>query len=200
MVPPRSVSSSRFSTSPAGGAPFGDQADHRMRRTACRSRCCWRLPGRRRCARNRPPPPACRSRCRNTARRARARIARSATLPSKPRSPKPPGTRMPSTSCQRRAAPSRSMLLGFQPLQVDARALARGRRACSASPTRLVGVLVVDVLADDRDGDLVDRMLAWHRPPLPIPTGRRSRACRPAAGCSTTISSRPCACSHSGIL
>jgi hypothetical protein len=102
---------------------------------------------------------------------------------------------MPSTpaSTRCRASP----LLGFQPLQVDPGALAQAA-VLERLAHRLVGVLVVDVLADHGDGDLVDRMLHG--------IDHRTQSDRSACGAafrrrrSTTIWSRPCSCSHSGIL
>ena len=64
--------------------PFGQQADHRRRRTG-RTRCWTRPAARPVAARTRSPPSACRSRCRGTAPAARARTA-------------------PPRSCPRRAA------------------------------------------------------------------------------------------------
>lgn len=85
-------------------ALFGDQPDHRVRWRG-RSRCCWRRPARRRCGRRRLPPlPACRSRCRSTARPAHGRTSRSAPCPrSRGRRSRPgPGSRPPRPAAPRR--------------------------------------------------------------------------------------------------
>ena len=118
-----------------------------------RTRSSWRPRCRRACAPPRSPPSACRSRCRNTAPCARARSAAARILPSAPRSPKPPGTRMPWT-CSRIGRRILALEdLAFDPLELDLHAV--GDAAMHQRlDQRLVGVLQPGVLADDGDRDL----------------------------------------------
>ena len=75
-----------------------------------------------------------------------------AILPSMPRSPNPPGTRIASTSFKH-DVPSRLDLLGLHVEDVDARTRSDARVA-QRLRQRHVGVAQVDVLADHRDRDL----------------------------------------------
>ncbi len=139
--------------------PFGDQADDRLAglaelggRGLARSRRCS--------ARPRCRPSACRGRCRRTALRARGRSGREAILPSLPRSPKPPGTRMPcsgsssaamsASSCSNSSASSQRMLtltrLAMPPWT-------------SASFSDLIGVGQADIFADHADRHLAFGMV-----------------------------------------
>ena len=82
---------------------------------------------------------------------ARARPATARILPSIPRPPKPPGTRMPSASARR----SRGRLvgverLGVDPVDLDPAAVQEARVAQRLDDGQ-VGVLELDVLADERD-------------------------------------------------
>ena len=139
------------------GAPFGDQADHRV--------------GGRRLSFSvllAPSRPASVARHVDHGRLhavadaeirdlalARAYCAVS-TLPSKPRSPKPPGTRMPSMGGLKPIFSQRPRALdvaGLEPFQVHPRALADAA-VLERLAHGFVGVLVVDVLADHGDGDL----------------------------------------------
>ena len=99
-------------------------------------------------------------------------------MPSMPRLPKPPGTRMPSkpSSCDFVAAVVGS--LGLQPLGLDpgdveleiVRDGAVGQRLLE----RLVAVLVLHILADDGDGDMVLGVVAAVDQILPLgQVGRR---------------------------
>ena len=98
--------------------------------------------------------------------RSRANCAVS-TLPSKPRSPKPPGTRDAVDAGEDAFGALALDVLRFQPLQVDPRALADAA-VLERLAHRLVGVLVVDVLADHGDRDFVDRVFGRidHRVPF----------------------------------
>ena len=75
-----------------------------------------------------------------------------AILPSMPRSPKPPGTRIASTSFKH-DVPCRLDVLGLHVVDVDARARADAGVAQRLGQ-RHVRVAQVDVLADHRDRDL----------------------------------------------
>ena len=123
-------------------------------------------------------------------------LAAAAILPSMPRLPKPPGTRMRVDPAEYLRGTLGIDLLGIHPLQVDPRRL-HDAAVAQRLAQRFVGVLVLDILADDGDGDLALRML--HRLDRALPAGQVGR---PASrfSCLTTISSRPCLCSHSGSL
>ena len=75
-----------------------------------------------------------------------------------PRTPKPPGTQTPSTSAERAARRPRGSAQSSEGTQrILTRASWAKPPARSASVDRQVGVGQVDVLADQRDGDLVRR-------------------------------------------
>ena len=109
---------------------------------------------RRDCAPPRSPPSACRSRCRSRARlRSRANWA-ARILPSVPRSPKPPGTRMPWTSFEIAAPGPRCSKIS---LSIQSRLtlhLVGDAAVGQRLDQRFVGVLEAGVLADDGDRHL----------------------------------------------
>ena len=74
-------------------------------------------------------------------------------MPSEPRSPKPPGTRMPSTHSSRGAGSPFSQRLGLDPLEVDLDGVGDAA-VVERLDQRFVGVLEAGVLADDGDGHL----------------------------------------------
>ena len=81
----------------------------------------------------------------------RSRATRAARiLPSIPRPPKPPGTRMPSAPARRRRASLVVERLGVHPVDLDLGAVLEARVA-QRLDDRHVGVLELDVLADERD-------------------------------------------------
>ena len=79
------------------------------------------------------------------------------TLPSMPRSPKPPGTSTPSTPANSASAPFALDRLAVDPLHADAGAMGHPGMV-QRLVNRLVGVAMLGVLADHRDGDLVFRI------------------------------------------
>ncbi len=105
------------------------------------------------CAPPRSPPSACRSRCRNKG-TLRSRAKRAARiLPSAPRWPKPPGTRMPWTCsrCARRVVALEDLRLDPVEIDLDPIGDAAMRQRLDQ---RLIGVLEAGIFADDGDGDL----------------------------------------------
>ena len=78
-------------------------------------------------------------------------------LPSAPRWPKPPGTRMPLTCSRNGAGSSLLEHLGLDPVEVDLH-LVGDAAVRQRLDQRLVGVLHAGVLADDGDGDLAFRI------------------------------------------
>ncbi len=86
----------------------------------------------------------------------RSRAKRMAsTLPSMPRSPKPPGTRMPSKPESSRSGPSRFDLFALNRLDADLSAVGDAGVVERLRRSTFVGVAVLDVFADEGDGDLV---------------------------------------------
>ena len=78
-------------------------------------------------------------------------------LPSAPRSPKPPGTRMPWTCSRNGAGSSRSNTSRLDPVELDLD-LVGDAAVRQRLDQRLVGVLEAGVLADDGDRDLAFRV------------------------------------------
>ena len=141
MVPPLS----------ATVALLGQEVDHRVRRRRRRTRRSWRRRARTRGARTRSPRTACPRQMPKKGTPLLARVAHRLDLAldaAVAEAARAPG-------CRRRrakwaAAPSRSMLLGVDPLHLHAGVVgdaAVGERLVQA----LVGVLELDVLADHRD-------------------------------------------------
>ena len=125
---------------------LGQQVDDRDRASRDRTRPSWRPPCRRRGGRSRRRPSASQGRSRGRGSRSRGRSGRRSTLPSMPRSPKPPGMRIPS-------AFSRSVgveLLGADEVDLDVDAVMEAA-VLERLDHRLVGVLELHVLADERD-------------------------------------------------
>ncbi len=145
--------------------PFGHQADHGIvGRTEFARRGVPRC--RAGCVPPRSPPSACRSRCRRTARYARARTSRRGFCPSVPRSPKPPGTRMPCTFSRWATCVIALEDLGVHPLQADLHVRAKAAVGeCLAE--RFVRIKQHGVLADHSDRHLTLRLAhrTHHAPP-----------------------------------
>ena len=138
------------------------------------------------CARPRPPPSACRGRCRGRAPGARGRTGRRGSCPRcRARRSRPaPGSRC-SPRAPGRSRPSCSKQLGVEPLGPDLHPVgdaAVGQRLGD----RLVGVLELGVLADDRDPhlalgvvDAVDHVLPLRRGSAAAPARSRRRRAPP---------------------
>ena len=146
---------------------------------------------------NSRPRRACRGRSRGTGSRARARSARRGSCPrTRGRRSRPgSGSRRPRSS--RRATAGRSTRLGVHPVDLD-----RAAVVDAGVPERLrdrqVGVLELDVLADERDPDRSRRPRAPARDRLPAV---RSGAGASSPKCSrSTKSSTPSAWNTSGHL
>ena len=100
-------------------------------------------------------------------------------LPSAPRSPKPPGTRMPWTSSRHGAGSSLLEHLALDPVEIDLHLVgdaAMGQRL----DQRLVGVLQAGVFADDGDRHLAFGIAHALDDAVPaLQVGRRSSASMP---------------------
>ena len=94
-----------------------------------------------------------------------------------PRLPKPPGTRMPSKPVELGLVAAVVWVFGleafgFDPGDVELEVVGEGG-VDEGFLERLVGVLVLDVLADDGDGDLVAGVVGAVDEVLPLGSGRR---------------------------
>ena len=167
MVPPRSPVCAALLQHVAL-QPFGHQADDRLLGRAEFGRRCVVDAGEDRA------PPRCTAICmpkqmpKYGTLRSRANFA-ARILPSEPRSPKPPGTRMPCTFSSQGAGSSFSKISALDPVELDldpvGHAAVRQRL-----DQRLVGVLEAGVLADDGDRDLALGIVdAARRPPASAP-------------------------------
>ena len=127
---------------------------------ACPGRTRWsrRRRDRTRGGRIRPPPTGSRSRCRSRGCRRSRAISAARIMPRVPRSPKPPGTRMPCGAVEQLFAARLFQRFGFDPADVDAETVLESA-VVERFVQALVRILVADVLADDVDGDLVGRIL-----------------------------------------
>ena len=132
-------------------ALVGHQVDDRVRRVAIELDASSRRRGRRRCARTRRPRAACRGRCRRTGSCSRARSGSPAILPSVPRSPKPPGTRIASTLAERAPRRPRCSISSESMYSRSTRTSLREAAVDERLVQRLVRVAQVHVLADDAD-------------------------------------------------
>ena len=140
------------------------------------------------CGPFRSPPSAFRSRCRGTA-RSRSRAKRTAAiLPSLPRSPKPPGTRMPCTSSSRCDRVDLLEHLAVHPVQPHPHPV-RDAAMRQRLGQRFVAVEQVRVLADDRDAHLAFRRADRIDDALPA---RRGRAPSRRAGRNGAAPRGPC--------
>ena len=136
---------------------------------------------------------ACRGRCRRTAGRSRARARIASTMPSTPRTPKPPGHEQPVDAA--RGSSPRRVLVG-EVGRSTATAMSTPTSFAmppwiSASWTDLVGCRAVGVLADDGDPDALVRVRG-SRSTMLAPGGEVGRLASRAEAAGSTFSSKPC--------
>ena len=105
-------------------------------------------------------------------------IRAAAILPSIPRSPKPPGIRMPSTPCSARARSS-SLSVSESTHSISNAAAVLEARVAQRLDDGQVRVLELDVLADQRD---LDRAALWASP-----ARRTSCSQSPSSGAGASI-------------
>ena len=198
MVPPRSDASSRRSTSPDDVRPFGDQRDHRMRAMPI-------VLGRIRAVESgdvareidhRRVHAVADAEIRNLV---LARVSRGGDLAFETAFAEAAGHE-DAVDVVQRFRSARLDFFGFEPAQIHARGLLQAAMT-QRFAERFVRILVLDVLADDGDGDFVFRMLDGFDRAFPLEQIRRlryrgadaRRRCRPdLAGAATAAACRSC--------